>query len=71
MYWCSCNTSRAELLDSLTTHLDIQSSELESTFPECLHIKAVKYICTEVDAIHDISPEQEFSGQLIVMIDSH
>lgn len=59
-YWCKCDPFRADLVESLSSGVSID--ELERDCPECLHILALKRIIQKVDAIHDISPEQEFDG---------
>lgn len=64
MYWCTCDRSRGELIDSLSTHIDISIDEFEKKAPHCLHIKAAKCILQEIDAVHDISPEQELCGNV-------
>lgn len=66
MYWCTCDKSRGELIDSLSTHIDINIDEFDNKAPHCLHIKATKCILQEIDAVHDISPEQELCGNVIV-----
>ena len=60
VYWCSCDDSRAVLIDSLSHHVHGDWGDLQTT--ECYHIQAAKFIICEMDAVHDISPSLEFAG---------
>lgn len=68
LYWCSCDPARAELVDSLCSHIEVPFQDFEKQFPHGLHITAKKAILVEVDAIHEISPAVEFTGLLILIL---
>lgn len=63
MYNCSCNQAQAELVDSLPSQMTVTYRDFEQKLTDCLHVKATKIIMAEVDAIYDIHPEREFTGQ--------
>ena len=58
VYWCSCDSARAVLIDSLSHHV---FGELQTN--ECIHIQATQFILKEVDAIHGISLTVDFTGE--------
>ena len=65
MYWCSCNSERAELVDSICAFTDVSFSEFEKQLIPCIHIMAMKAILVEIDATHDVLPSVEFHGNYI------
>lgn len=63
VYWCSCDSTRGELVDCLGSHVEVSIQELENRLNTCLHINAMKIILSEIDAVHDISPSLQFQGR--------
>ena len=62
VYSCSCNIHNANLLDGMGHNPGIEYSVLQSIVPDCIHIDTMRNIVVEVDAIHDIHPQLDFSG---------
>lgn len=61
MYWCSCDPSRAELVESLTFQLTPEDKFFVNS-PECIHISVTKCMVSSIDELQDVSPDQEFTG---------
>ena len=65
MYWCSCDTRRSELIESICDHVDTTYDEAMKNFPECLHITIVRNTAEEnIDGMYGISPQLDFEGLL-------
>ena len=60
VFCCSCNESRAALIASLSHNT--KSSYVDLSAGECLHIAAAIQIVEKIDAVHGISPVDEFAG---------
>lgn len=61
IYWCSCDTSQASLVTSLSHRVGRSYSDFLGN--ECLHVSASKYILEELDAVHMILPTSDFNGK--------
>ena len=68
LYWCSCDSDKAALVNSLSHKvIDIISRDhFKDT--ECQHVLATKEVITELDAIHSILPTVEFAGKTMYII---
>ena len=54
---------RAKFIDSLSSHLDVTTQELNASYPECLHSEVVREIVeTNIDGVFGISPEHDIAG---------
>ena len=62
MYWCSCDPSRAELVESITSCVSTLEDEFFVDTSECIHVSATKCIVSSLDELQDIHPDQEFTG---------
>lgn len=64
VYWCSCDVRRAELIDSISSHVDTTFEEAATQLPECLHITVIRKITEEdIDGVYGISAQHDFGGQ--------
>ena len=61
IYWCTCDYKRAALVDSFSHR--VRSAYKDLSLPECLHIEATRFIVSEIDAIHELSPAIDFMGE--------
>ena len=62
MYWCSCDPSRAELVESIASRISTLEDEFFVDTGECIHVSATKHIVSTIDELQDIHPDQEFTG---------
>ena len=62
VYVCSCDPNASDLTKTLSTHINYQYSQYATNFPECIHIKVVNRVSSTIDAVHGLSPLQDFSG---------
>lgn len=62
VFWCSCSEQQMSLITSLSHHVQ---DRYDNVIPrgECLHIAAAMLIVEQVDAIHGLSPIDDFSGK--------
>lgn len=67
VYWCSCNKTRAHLIDSLSSAIDVSFAQFQEQVPECFHVTAVKELVKGVDAVHCFHPERDFSGMCLCL----
>ena len=64
IYWCSCDASRAELIDSMSSHVDTTYEDAAMKFSDCLHTTVVQKIAEEhIDGIYGISAQHDFESQ--------
>ena len=62
VYHCTCDLHTLQLSTSLNSVLQCKYLDYLMKFPRCLHIQAVIHACSQLDAIHCISPAQHFQG---------
>ena len=65
VYSCSCNNVNSSLLDSVGYHIAMEYLALQELLSDCIHILAVKKVVSEIDAIHDIHPQLDVSGNIL------
>ena len=65
VYSCSCNNVNMSLLDSVGYHIAMEYLDLQELVSDCIHILAVKKVVSEIDAIHDIHPQLDVSGNIL------
>ena len=62
IYVCSCDPNASKLTKTLGTHINCQYSQYTQDFPECIHMMVVNRISSTIDALHGLTPSQDFSG---------
>ena len=62
VYWCSCNNTRAALVDSLSSHITTSFNQFTENCPECIHIQATHNILSTIDGLHMVTPQQDLAG---------
>ena len=65
VYWCSCDPRRAELLSSISSHVDTTYEESSKHFSDCIHIAVVRNIAEDLDGMYGISAQHDFEGKYI------
>jgi hypothetical protein len=70
VYWCSCDPSRAELVESIASSVSTLEDGFFVDTGECIHVSATKYIVSTIDELQDIHPDQEFTGTSICIYKS-
>ena len=69
IFWCSCNKARGSLISGLSTH--VKGCYEDLCKDECLHIAAARCNVEEIDAVHALSPDTDFSGRYLYSIASY
>ena len=69
VFWCSCDSQRAQLVDCLPSVNSECFETLEQHFPPCMHIIAAKIVLEQVDCINDISPSIDFAVHTYASLD--
>jgi len=54
---------REKLVGALDSHVEMAVAEFEEIHKPCFHIEALKVIFKIFDALHDVSPVSEFTGE--------
>ena len=62
VYCCTCDVHTSQLISTFGSHINCNVSEFSRGFPKCIHIAAVAHLSSKVDAIHCLSPAQDFAG---------
>lgn len=62
VYWCSCDKDRSHFVNSCSTFIDSSYDKFISYSDECVHIEAARVMIANLDCIHEVSVEQDFSG---------
>lgn len=63
VYWCTCDKSRSQFVDGLSSDVSSTPEVLSTTYPECVHISTTKRIIQEsIDGVYDLTPDAEFDG---------
>ena len=61
-FWCSCDRARRSIISSTGLHIEMKYLTFQDCFKPCLHISAMRVILSHVDALHGVSPSEEFAG---------
>ena len=61
-YSCFCNNVNSSFLDSVGYHIAMEYLALQELLSDCI---AVKKVVSEIDAIHDIHPQLNVSGNIL------
>lgn len=62
IYLCSCDPNTSKLAKTLSTQINCTHSKFTQEFPKCIHMVAVIHASSTIDAIHCLSPSQDFLG---------
>ena len=63
VFWCSCDATRGSLIGAAGSHIEMKYSVFQERFAPCLHITALKLILDDVDALHEVTPNDDFIGE--------
>ncbi len=66
IFWCSCDKQRTSLITSLSHHIEASYGSVSKG--ECLHITAAMFIVEQIDAIHGLSPINDFTGKPMISL---